>query len=284
MIGLSISPAYAGVPTCELFDLGGGDFGGIANDASFTCVIDDDAKTITITETWTSTADSYIIFNNLMTGSIDYVVTKTITNSLPSLAKMTTFSQELHDPDNGPGSNDDLDQKPCGVPGSEDPDEDNDVCPDGYTRSNEPDGLSFAQGAVGRPSTPRDSDAFKDLAPDEFDTIDFLDWSGAGMGHPGEICNTAGGDDAFCSSPDFDTQTFGIRDENLRGANQPFLLRETLTPISPPMIGGEMVSSDFSVLAIAGMNDNAFNILGILSLVGVSAFTALYFTVKRKSK
>ena len=59
---------------------------------------------------------------------------------------------------------------------------------------------------------------------------------------------------------------------------------ETLTPVAPPMIGGQVVSSDFAVLAIAGLKDNAFNILGILSLVGVSTFAALYFTVKRKSK
>ena len=47
-------------------------------------------------------------------------------------------------------------------------------------------------------------------------------------------------------------------------------------------LAGQMVSPDFAVLSIAGLQDNALNILGILSLVGVSTFAALYFTVKRK--
>ena len=286
MIGFSISPAYAGVATCELFDLGGGNFGGIQF-SSFTCTVNDavDPPTIMIDETWISFADSYIFFSGLQKGQIDYEVTKVIHNSLPNLAVMDSFSHELHDRDNGSPSNDDLDQKPCGVPGSNIPDALNDVCPTGFTRSNEPDGLSFAQGAdEDNPSTARNSDAFSTVAPDEFNLIDFLDWEGDAMGHPGQICNTAAGDDLTCTDDDFDTQTFGIRDENRRGLNQPFLLRESQTLISPPMIGGEIVSSDFAVLAIAGMKDNAFNILGILSLVGVSAFAALYFTVKRKSK
>ena len=154
--------------------------------------------------------------------------------------------------------------------------------------SNDPDALSFSQGLPGSstPTVARDSLAFLTETPDEFNLIDFIDWEGSGTDidgfHPGEICNTNTFPTATCTISTMDTQVFGLRDDRITGENQPFLLRESLRPTAPPMIGGDMVSSEFAVLAIAGMKDNAFNILGILSKVGVSTFAALYFTVKRK--
>ncbi len=267
MIGLSISPAYAGggTPTCSIHIAGGVDAG------SFSCSYNDGTDTFEIDETWTGTDDFYIIFDDLEF-RFDYKVNKIIRNSIDTpgldLTRITEFSNELLDPE---GDKNDADfDGPC--PGT--------ICPAGFTRSNDPDKLSFTQGSP--PAVPRDSDAFFMLFPDEFGTIDFLDFALAGNGHPGQICNDSADDDASCTDPTFDTQDFGIRDSETFGSNQAFLLRESLTLSKPPMIGGEMVSSDFAVLAIAGMKDNAFNILGILSLVGVSTFAALYFTVKRK--
>jgi len=120
---------------------------------------------------------------------------------------------------------------------------------------------------------------------DQFSDIDWMDADPADpAGHFGRICNTLTIPTLSCpvASPTTDTQTFGLRDDKINGENQAFLLRQSLIIIGPPVVGGEMESSDFAVLAIAGMKDNAFNILGILSLVGISTFAALYFTVKRK--
>jgi hypothetical protein len=107
---------------------------------------------------------------------------------------------------------------------------------------------------------------------------------GSDATHDGRICNTNSAPTASCPAPipTTDTQLFGLRDDKISLENQAYLLRQTLTPVAPPVIGGEMLSSDFAVLAIAGLKDNAYSILGILSLVGVSTFAALYFTVKRK--
>lgn len=281
MIGFSIAPAFAlSAPSeCALVIPGGID------PDTFSCTFIAPDRII-IFEDWIGEDDAYIRIDGLdQGGTINYKVEKTITNSIPfggtppgPFPKMTTFSHEIHDKDNGTPSNDDLDEE-CGAPGSGVPNVVDDVCPtvDGidYTRSNDPDRLSFSQGTP-VPDVLRTSVEFSGQTPDEFGTRDFIDFN------TGEICNTAVEDNDFCTGPDTDLQTFGLRDVNRIGENQPFLLRETLTPISPPMIGGQMVSSDFSFLAIAGMNDNAFNILGILSLVGVATFTALYFTVKRK--
>ena len=278
MIGVSISPAYAGppAPTCSLHIAGGVDVG------SFMCDFVGGDK-FEIFETWTGTDDTYIIFNNLVIG-VNYEVEKKITNSIETpgvgtnIQRIIVFSNEVLDPSGN--FNDVQFDGPC--PGT--------ICPAGFSRSNDPDKLSFAQNAD--PPT-RDSDIFFSLTPDEFGQIDFLDWMGTGTDadgfHPGQICNSSTDDDAgngfgnpVCTDPIFDTQNFGLRDDDTFGQNQPFLLREALTPTAPPMIGGEMVSSDFAVLAIAEMKDNAFNLLGILSLAGVATFAALYFSVKRK--
>jgi len=295
LIGFSISPAFAGppVPTCSLFDLddgitgnGGDVFGGI-DPATFSCVIDNGvAKTVTMTETWILKTDSYILFDN-MDIFTDYTVTKIITNSIvdlpgPTFPEIVTFSYELHDPD-GNFNDANVPDMPCAAfPVG--------LCPKtpkfpapGFSRSNDPDGLSFSQG-MPIPTVARSSVQFATESPDEFNLIDFVDWSGSDATHDGIICNTITAPTVACPAPipTTDTQVFGLRDDKITGENQAFLLRQTLTPISPPVIGGEMLSSDFAVLAIAGMKDNAFNILGILSLVGVSTFAALYFTVKRK--
>ncbi len=290
MIGFSISPAYAGppVPSCILFDLdpgAGTDFGGI-DPATFSCSIDNILKTVTITETWIGEPDSYVLFNNLDIFT-DYSVTKIITNSITNGKEMISFSYELHDPAGNfnDGSVPDMPCAPFPIG----------VCPSplsvppfpapGFSHSNDPDELSFSQGTP-IPTVARDSLVFFTEVPDEFNLIDFIDWkdADAGTGHFGRICNTLTIPTLSCpvASPTTDTQTFGLRDDKITGENQAFLLRQTLTPVGPPVVGGEMESSDFAVLAIAGMKDNAFNILGILSLVGISTFAALYFTVKRK--
>ncbi len=281
MIGFSISPAYAGGPfsggTCSLFIAGGIDPG------SFDCFFDGDV-TFFIDETWVGTDPAYIIFDELEIGA-NYFVEKKIKNSIDSpgvgndITRIVLFSHEVMDPSgnfNDLSFDEDCDLSPV-------------FCPPGFSRSNDPDKLSFAQG-VDPPK--RDSLAFFALSPDEFGTIDFLDWMGSGTDgdgfHPGQICNSSPDDDLGngvhpeCTDPFTDTHTFGLRDDDTFGQNQAFLLRQALTPSGPPMIGGEMVSSDFAVLAIAGMKDNAFNILGILSLAGVATFAALYFSVKRK--
>ena len=287
MIGFSISPAYAGppVPSCILFDLdpgAGTDFGGI-DPATFSCIIDNTLKTVTIIETWIGEPDSYVLFNN-MDIFVDYSVTKIITNSITTGKEMISFSYELHDPAGNFNDGSVPDFTPCGIPGSLIPDIDNDVCPAGFSRSNDPDELSFSQGTP-IPTVARDSLVFFTELPDEFNLIDFVDWMNSGPGgHFGRICNTLTIPTLSCpvASPTTDTQTFGLRDDKINGENQAYLLRQSLVLIGPPIVGGEMVSSDFAVLAIAGMKDNAFNILGILSLVGISTFAALYFTVKRK--
>jgi len=283
MIGISLTPAFALSPPseCALVIPGGID------PVTFSCTFVAPDRII-IVEDWIGEADAYIRIDGLdQGGSANYKVEKTISNSIPfggnppgAFPKMTTFSHEIHDKDNGTPSNDDLDEE-CGAPGSGVPNVLDDVCPtvDGidYTRSNDPDRLSFSQGFDSdNPDVARTSVEFSGQTPDEFGTRDFIDFN------TGDICNTSVADNAFCTGPDTDLQTFGLRDVNRRGDNQPFLLRETLTPVAPPLIGGEIVSSDFAFLTIAGMKFDAFNILGILSLVGVSTFTALYFTVKRK--
>jgi len=291
VIGFSLPPAFAGVPTCSLFDLDdgiiatpGNVFGGI-DPATFSCVIDNGvAKTVTITETWILKDDSYVFFDN-MDIFVDYTVTKIITNSIvdgPNFPEIVTFSYELHDPD-GNFNDVNVPDMPCAAfPVG--------VCPKtpkfpapGFSHSNDPDGLSFSQGTP-IPTVARSSVQFATETPDEFNLIDFVDWSGADATHDGIICNTITAPTVNCPAPipSTDTQVFGLRDDKITGENQAYLLRQTLTPIAPPVIGGEMLSSDFAVLAIAGMKDNAFSILGILSLVGVSTFAALYFTVKRK--
>jgi len=270
---------------------GGDDFGGIAPvgpNVVFSCVIDNGpAKTVTILEEWTTKPDSYILFEN-MDIFVNYKVTKIITNSIvdgPNFPEIITFSYELHDPD-GNFNDANVPDMPCAAfPVG--------VCPKppkfaapGFSHSNDPDGLSFSQGPPGMPVIPRSSVQFATETPDEFNLIDFIDWMGSDATHDGIICNTNTAPTVNCPAPipTMDTQVFGLRDDKISEENQAYLLRQTLTPVAPPMIGGEIVSSDFAVLAIAGMNDNAFNILGILSLVGVATFTALYFTVKRKSK
>jgi len=48
-------------------------------------------------------------------------------------------------------------------------------------------------------------------------------------------------------------------------------------------IGGEILQINTAALLIAGINTNLYSILGVLTMVGVAAFGALYYTTKRQN-
>ena len=70
--------------------------------ASFSCTFQE-PDTIIIDETWTGKANPYIKISNLDPGET-YKIEKTIRNLLPASETMKAIGHELHDPDNGPGS------------------------------------------------------------------------------------------------------------------------------------------------------------------------------------
>lgn len=165
---------------------------------------------IIINESWTGSGPGVLQISGMDAG-VDYTVEKRITNSTGT--DWSRFANELLDPDNGVGSNDDLDPKPYAS-----------FIPAGFTTSNDFDGLSFAQGS----GIPRTSLAFSTVFSDELtDARDFIDFS------TGSVLGTGG----------TDTISFGLRDN--AAANQPFLLfqrpnessREVPEPISLALFG-----------------------------------------------
>ncbi len=118
--------------------------------------------TIDITETWTKNAYGFLLISGLTQG-VNYTVNKWITNSTGT--DWVSFSNELLDPAGQENDQNDPLPYPSWVP-------------DGYTTSNDADGLSFAQNLEGGASTiPRTSVAFSKLIVDEeTDARDFLDF------------------------------------------------------------------------------------------------------------
>lgn len=149
-----------------------------------------DGNRIDLYETWGSVGFGFVMLDDLVTGA-DYVVYKHITNNTG--LTWTRFANELLDPFDGPGSNDDLDPQPYPA-----------FVPERFSTSNDYDGLSFAQGS----GIPRTSGAFASVFSDELtdarDFIDFFDGSVGGLGGT-------------------DLMSFGLRDNQ---HNQPFLLAQ----------------------------------------------------------
>lgn len=141
-------------------------------------------RTITISETYTTTGLGSVVFDGLDGG--DYTVVKRVTNSTG--LDWTRMANELLDPSGN--ANDALD--PAVQPA---------FVPTGFSTSNDNDGLSFAQGS----GIPRVSSAFLSVFADELsDARDFIDF----------FNGTVADGNTF-------TMEFGLRDT---GPNQPFLL------------------------------------------------------------
>jgi len=152
----------------------------------FGFAFDGTTNTITLRETWGNSGVGIVQLTGLTEG-VDYTVVKLITNS--SGDTWTSFANELLDPaGSGPDGGDD----PIPV-----------FAPAGFTRSNDADGLSFAQGSA----LPRTSTQFGIVAVDELAGRDFIDFFG-GAFNSGEV-----------DLP----MTFGLRDFQVAN-NEPFLL------------------------------------------------------------
>jgi hypothetical protein len=154
---------------------------------------DDNTKTITIDETWTSVGNGLVLIRGLDNG-VDYTVRKNITNNTG--VDWTSFANELLDPANT--SNDAGDQAP------------DTFVPAGYSQSNQSDGLSFAEDLISDadtdPQVARTSDIFASNLADELSTRDFLDF------FDGTLVNNGTG-----------YVEFGVRDFQT-AQNNPFLL------------------------------------------------------------
>ena len=142
---------------------------------------------IDIYETWGNVGYGFLEINGLVTGQ-NYYVTKHITNNTG--LDWDRFANELLDP---LGQSDTTYDGP--TPG---------WVPSGFSRSNDYDGLSFAQGS----GIPQLSAAFSGLVVDELSTIDFIDFFN------GTVSGTGG----------IDTVKFGLRTN--QAVQQPFLLAE----------------------------------------------------------
>ncbi|MEM7253221.1 MAG: hypothetical protein AAF493_17530 [Pseudomonadota bacterium] len=150
--------------------------------------------TITIDEVWTSTDPGFLQISGLENG-VDYTIVKNITNN--SGDAWESLSNEVLDPIATAigDTSDDLDVLPYPA-----------FVPDGFTTSNDNDGLSFAQGS----GIPRTSLVFPVIDVDELtDVRDFLDFSG------GSLADSA-----------VDTIMFGLSDNTASNNNQPFLLSQ----------------------------------------------------------
>ena len=152
---------------------------------SFDWGFDPTTNTITLYETWGAVGHGFVIFDGLETG-VDYHVNKNIYNFTG--VNWDRFSNELLDPA-GDAIDAQYDQpiEPW--------------VPNGYSHSNEMDGLSFAQGSIGRTSLNFSNLLVMSWAP-RFRRV--LQWSGHWR---------------RC----YELETFGIRDND---SNQPFLLAQ----------------------------------------------------------
>ena len=138
---------------------------------------------IRLFETYTNNGYGLVQINGLVSGQ-NYVVQKFITNATGT--EWTSFSNELLDPGVDAGDV----ATPSWVPA-------------GFSRSNDSDGLSFAQGTA----IPRASNFFASYVANELGGIDYIDF------YNGTLTTTQ------------DTMSFGLRD-NTASANEPFLLAE----------------------------------------------------------
>jgi hypothetical protein len=149
-------------------------------------------NTIDIIETWGAAGPGVLQFDNVPPTE-NFTVTKRLTNNTG--VDWNRFANELLDP---AGDSNDTDLDPSPQPA---------FVPTGFSTSNDFDGLSFAQDS----GIPRTSAAFASIFVDELsdarDFIDFFDGSVPGSGGT-------------------DTVSFGLRDNNANGDNQPFLLIE----------------------------------------------------------
>lgn len=158
---------------------------------SFSYGLDPYAGTIDISTTWTSSAPSFLTIDD--SDMYSWQVTLNFTNA--SGSNWTSIAFELLDPVrvvNGVIEENDAIYDAAVQA---------DFIPDGYSSSNDHDGLSFAQGSSW---VVRSSDVFGGIVADELNTRDFLDYiDGVSVaGTTGQI-------------------KFGLRDFN---ANTPFLL------------------------------------------------------------
>lgn len=129
--------------------------------SSFSCVVDDTAHTIVLTETITGAQGIISLQWAAPDLAIAYTVTKTVTNA--TNRSWTNLDNELYVPD-GSG---------------------------GYTHSNDFDGTSFNQGDPGRVLT---SQQFSNLFVDELQDRDFVQFLASCSIHPlPEVCGSDGG-------------------------------------------------------------------------------------------
>jgi hypothetical protein len=171
-------------------------------------------NTITITETWGAPGYGFLIIDELIPGQ-NYTVNKIVTNNTG--VSWDRFSNELLDPaGNLEDSNYDV-PIPAWVP-------------TGFSRSNDMDGLSFAQGS----GIPRTSSVYPSLVIDELAGLDFLDFYGATVATGGAV-----------------TFSYGLRDND---TNQPFLLaqrpNEFATQVPEP---GILILLGLSMMSVAGL-------------------------------
>lgn len=164
-----------------------------------------DGRTVELYETWTGSGRSFVYFNG-MTSNCDYTIHKHLINQTGH--DWTVFSNELLDP---AGQTEDALYDVSPYP---------EWVPDGWTTSNDQDGLSFSQDYEG-PDIARTSTAFQNVYADEWgDNRDYIQFDG------GLVSGNGG----------TDLETFGIR-ENY-ATQQPFLLAQrheyTIPPPPPP--------------------------------------------------
>ena len=190
---------------------------------------------ITTFETWSGIGDGVLQFENLDHG-VNYTLRRNIT--LPAGIGWLEFTNELLDPV-GPAfdpGNDAMD--------SEFPP----FVPEGFSASNNHDGLSFAQGG----GVPRLSDVFDTVVPDELAGRDFLHF----FNELGVLPQAQGTPPV---EPEPATGTFfvefGLRDFwgvgqglRLEGSNNPFLLYGIATVVPEP---GALACLGLGLIALA---------------------------------
>ncbi len=181
MIALMAAPSFA--LSINIFDPTNSPI----DQASFSWSLNGDV--IDIYETWTGQGRAFLLFDDLG-GGIFYVNKHIINNTGTT---WTWFTNELLDPYDGEGTNDDLDPKPYPS-----------WVPSRFSTSNQSDGLWFVTGIV-----PKTSTSFSSLYSDEVtnkrDFFEFYNGTVSGMGGT-------------------ELETFGLKDDY--GVNQPFLLSQ----------------------------------------------------------
>ena len=169
---------------------------------------------IYITETWGASGYGFLTIDDLTPGA-NYIVHKEVTNNTG--VSWDRFSNELLDP---AGDTEDINYDVAIPP----------WVPTGFSRSNDMDGLSFAQGS----GISRTSSVYPSLVIDELAGLDFLDFYGASVANGGAV-----------------TFSYGLRDND---TNQPFLLaqrpNEFATQVPEP---GILILLGISMMSVAGL-------------------------------